>query len=406
MAKLAGRYLAIYYAGFELTGWSNSFDSSIEYDELDVTSFQDGCKNSRPGFEKAVVSIAAFLDPADNKSHEALRTHAGSYTNKELLVLVGQNTTPTVGDPALMMQTKQFNYQVPAERLAAVIANATFQSQERSVWGVCLVNTTITNTTNGTAVNNVYATLSAAQAILQVLTVLASDTYTIKCQDSDDNVTFADLNTFTLDGSALGSERDAIAAVASTVVNHDMESNITGWTVGSSTDTGAAVSHSSAQAAHGSYSCLLTSGVDTAHTNFIESNKLTGIAQNDIVAIDLCFYAGSAWPDGIKIYVIEYDGGDVEQARTIVGTKDSTTGSWVRFRDCFKCTNAGVVKAAVAIGEPTAQNFSGGAVTLYLDRAYFGEANVNKYVRYQATRTGAAGESLQLAIGFDRGRSN
>jgi hypothetical protein len=401
MAKLAGRFVDVYYAGYELTGHMNSVSIDLEFSELDGTAFRDGSMNSVPGMPKAAVEVSALMDPATNKSHATLSGQVGSYTSKELLVLVGQNTNPTVGDPAFLMSAKNFKYNVPVAVDGAIVANSSLSTDGvQSIWGTCLVNATVTTTTNGTSVDNGYATgRGTGQAFLQVVTAMATDTAAIKVQDSNDDVTFADLTTFALDGSAVGSERDEIS-VNTPNTNNGFENGTTGWSAGG-TDTDA-IAQSDTRAVKGHYSLRLTSGTDTAHTNYAESPKITGIVQNDIVAIDLWVYVPAAWPDDFKIYVIEYNGADAEQARTQVGSSITTTGAWVRFRDEFKCTNAAVAKAALAIGEPTAQNFSGGAVTAFIDEAYIVEANIDRYVRYQTTHN-AGGEDLKLAVALHRG---
>ncbi len=212
MAKLSGRWAAIYFAGYDLTGVSRQFDATVEYAELDATAFQHGAKNSMPGLGMGSVSLEVFLDAASGLTYDSLSAASlGVYSNAHLLILLGANTTPTIGDECLLMTVKQFTFNTPLSASTAVIASATFSTQEKTGWGHVLANTTITNTTNFTSIvgENGLAAKSKAggQGILQVLTLAASDTYVVKIQDAPDDSTWADLITFvSLDGSAIGSE--------------------------------------------------------------------------------------------------------------------------------------------------------------------------------------------------------
>jgi hypothetical protein len=182
-----------------------------EYGELDLAAFGDGSENSGPGVPRGEANIVTFLDPATNQSHDALKT-PGGYTDKVFMALFGNNAAPTIGDGAFALLAKEFQYTTPVVVKNAVIANAKFlgAGYKPDVNGVVLANTTITATTNFTSVDNGASSADGASGYLQVLTPTATDTYEVKIQDSPDDSTWADLGTFTLDGSARGSERIAV----------------------------------------------------------------------------------------------------------------------------------------------------------------------------------------------------
>jgi hypothetical protein len=182
-----------------------------EYGELDLAAFGDGSENSGPGVPRGEANIVTFLDPATNQSHDALKT-PGGYTDKVFMAFFGNNAAPTIGDGAFALLAKEFQYTTPVVVKNAVIANAKFlgAGYKPDVNGVVLANTTITATTNFTSVDNGASSADGASGYLQVLTPTATDTYEVKIQDSPDDSTWADLGTFTLDGSARGSERIAV----------------------------------------------------------------------------------------------------------------------------------------------------------------------------------------------------
>ncbi len=208
MAKTAGRWSSIYFAGYDLSGKLNQFDFNLEFGELDGTGFGEGADNSYPGMPKGTASATSLMDPAANQSHAALKT-PGGYTDKMLMILIGGNAAPVIGDTALCMQCKQFTYKPTIAVKAAVVANATFASAgiQVDINGKVQANTTITNTTNFASVNNGASSANGGAAYLEVLTPPAADTYATKVQHSPNDSTWADLATFTANGSARTSER-------------------------------------------------------------------------------------------------------------------------------------------------------------------------------------------------------
>lgn len=142
----------------------------------------------------------------------------------------------------------------------------------------------------------------------------------------------------------------------------------TGWAAGG-TDTDA-IAVSTARAKVGSYSLLLTSGTDTAHTNFAETDIYNTFVQNDIVYVQAWVYVPSAWPDGnVKLYACEVDTADADLVEAEVANT-ATTGGWVRLSGTYTCTDTACDGLYLKVGEPTAQDFSGGAVTCYIDEVY------------------------------------
>jgi hypothetical protein len=214
MAKLSARWTAIYFAGYVLTGNSRQFDAVIEYDELDLTAFQDGIKNAQPGLASGSVSAETFLNPASDLTHDALSTgRLGSYTDNQLLIFIGQNAAVAIGDPAFMMAVKQYNYQPNLQTAAAVLANVSFVAQTEPMWGIVLADTTITSTTMFATADSVRQAASSlgGEAILQVLLACATDTYVVTIQDSINDSAWTDLMAFSADASAIASERQTVA---------------------------------------------------------------------------------------------------------------------------------------------------------------------------------------------------
>jgi hypothetical protein len=213
MGKLAARWSAIYFAGYNLTGYSREFDTAVEFDELDTTSYQDGSKNSIPGMGKGTGAITVFLDPIAEKSLEVLKARVGSFTPHSLIILFGNNTTPTEGDVGQMLWCKQYKLQVPGSVVNPFIGNVSFAGDKLLYGGICHANrvgaTKITDTWTGASQDGVAQSTKGMVAQIQILTPTTTDSYVVKVQDSNDEVTWVDSIIFTADGQTRTSERGA-----------------------------------------------------------------------------------------------------------------------------------------------------------------------------------------------------
>jgi len=213
MSKLAGDHIQVLVSGYELTGDSNSLSISDARDQHDVTSFGDAVHNFINGQRLINIDHMGYLNPDTARSHPALKANS---IEGVISVLLGQNTAPVVGDPMYSLQSLQSEYKASPEVNKVIPFSAKFGNKGNvGGWGAALaVPVTFTNSTNGSAVNNGAATSNGGAAFLHILTAAGSDTYTIKVQGSATGAfggEQSDLATFTLDASALDSERVAIA---------------------------------------------------------------------------------------------------------------------------------------------------------------------------------------------------
>ncbi len=105
MAKLAGRFLKVLLddsggTARDVSADIESIDVPDEYGELDVTGFGEGAENSIPGLPSFPVEIQANFNPAATTGiYTVLKGSLGTYAGRTLTVQVGQNATPTTGDP-------------------------------------------------------------------------------------------------------------------------------------------------------------------------------------------------------------------------------------------------------------------------------------------------------------------
>jgi hypothetical protein len=213
MTKLAGDHAQVLVDGYELTGDSNRIVINDARDNHDVTAFGDEVHNFILGQGVSMVDHVGFLNADAARSHPALKSAA---LEGVISVLLGQNADPVVGDPMYSLLTLQSKYQSLAEVGAYVPFTALFANKgQAGGWGKALaVPVTFTNSTQGSSVDNGAASSDGGAAFLHVLTAAASDTYTITVEGSTTGAFSGEestLATFTLDASALDSERIAIS---------------------------------------------------------------------------------------------------------------------------------------------------------------------------------------------------
>ena len=155
-----------------------------------------------------------YLNPDSARSHPVLN---GIAINGVISILIGQNADPIVGDIAYMLLTQQEVYQANPEVGSVIPFSANFSPRggQEAGWGVALaVPVDITNTTTGSNVDNGAASSNGGAAFLHILQAAATDTYTIVVEGSATGAFAGEestLGTFSLDASAIGSERLALS---------------------------------------------------------------------------------------------------------------------------------------------------------------------------------------------------
>ena len=208
MTKLAGDHVQVLVDGYELTGDHNKVSVPDTRDLYDVAAFGDAVHRFIPGRRTVTLEHAGYMNAAAARSHPVLN---GLAVSGVVSVLLGQNTAPAAGDPVYSLAIRQGKYGVVPEIGKYVPFNATFANRgELGGWGVALgVPVELTNSANGSAVDNGAASADGGAAYLHVLTAAATDRYTIVVEGSTSGAFAGEqttLGTFTLNAAALGSE--------------------------------------------------------------------------------------------------------------------------------------------------------------------------------------------------------
>ena len=204
---LAGDHVQVLVDGYDLTGDHNKIIIDDKRKLLVAAAFSEAVEKYIPGQRQTKLQHTGYLNPAAARSHPVL---SGVSISGVVSVLLGQNTDPVVGDPVYNLLTQQEMYQTNAQFGEVIPFNANFtpRSGLDAGWGVALaVPVNFTNTTTGSSVDNGAASANGGAAFLHILQAAAADTYAIVVESSPDNSAWSTLATFTLNASALGSER-------------------------------------------------------------------------------------------------------------------------------------------------------------------------------------------------------
>lgn len=210
---LAGDHIQVLVGGYELTADSNRISFSDVRDMHDVTVFSDAAHKFIPGQVTSKLEHAGYMDAGAARSHPVLK---GVTVDGVVSVLLGQNTTPVVGDPVYTIAALQNAYNTLPEigKYVPFVARFASKGAYSGLWGTALaVPVSFTTTTNGSALDNGASTPNGGIGALHVLTASASDTYTITVEGSSTGGFGGEQTTvltFTLNALALGSQRVSV----------------------------------------------------------------------------------------------------------------------------------------------------------------------------------------------------
>ena len=194
--------------GYELTGDSNRISIDEGRDLFDITAFGDAVHKFSPGQRTMALQHAGFMNSAAGRSHPVLQ---GAAVDGLFSLYLGRNAAPAVGDPVFSLLARQGRYGALPQVNRMIPFRAGFANRgEDGGWGIALTQPVgVIGSYSGVAVDNGAASAEGGLACLHVLEAAASDAYVIAIEGSASGAFGGEesvLATFTLDGTALGSE--------------------------------------------------------------------------------------------------------------------------------------------------------------------------------------------------------
>ena len=212
MAKQSGKNGVVLIGGYNFSTEALQWDVSLSANASDVTGFGDGSHNFLHALKTGEMTVNMLWNSSD-KTEVLLTT-----TEQSNLTILPAGYS--LGGVSLSMPFYMANLDVSGAASGEAISAGSAKFVTRGTTGLemgqVLHHLAVTDSTTDTGVTdpNQAATEITAECagVLHVWQACASDTYVVEIQESTDDITYATLITFTLNGSALGSERVAVAS--------------------------------------------------------------------------------------------------------------------------------------------------------------------------------------------------
>ncbi len=192
MAFVHGKDVVIFVNASNYSTYFNNADSTQTADIAETTTFGNSAKTYIPGDKDGTISLGGLFDAT---ADGVLQPLLGGADFNLVLGLDGVAT----GDRNTFGKGNISNYAVSSPVGDVVATSIDVQPDNGLFSGVVVTNSAFTTTgAQGSAVDNTSSTTAGAGAFLIVTSVSGtSPTGDVKIQHSADNVTYADLITFT-----------------------------------------------------------------------------------------------------------------------------------------------------------------------------------------------------------------
>jgi hypothetical protein len=200
-----GKHTKIWVGGYHLTTQIKDIKLNVTADEIEESGYGQDHSTLKGQFNSD-ITLDGYFNPNTGSTHDALV--AIGDTAVLVSTVFGENAAPTLGDIAVNLQAQQTTYEVAPDLADVIAASGAFKAKGIAAeFGVLLADATISANGQQTGVDEGAASANGGVGVLHILALSAGDSITVKIQDSADNVNWADLITFTLDGAAIGAER-------------------------------------------------------------------------------------------------------------------------------------------------------------------------------------------------------
>lgn len=207
MSKRVGKFTKIWVGGYQLTTTANAFSTAHTGQENDAGGYTQDMMYLI-GRDDGAINLSGLFSEDTHPTHTALKSLASGDTQLVVSAAIGANVVPTLGDPTFHLLSGESQYTVSPVLNGVVGVNAIFKAKGYPIeYGKLLGDTTVTADADGTALDNSAGTTAGGAGFLHITGLSSGDTIVVKIQHSTNNSVWVDLITFTLDGTALSSER-------------------------------------------------------------------------------------------------------------------------------------------------------------------------------------------------------
>lgn len=223
MAKESGIGDRLFIAGYDLSGDVGAINTlRASRAALDVTAIDKDAHERILGLADGEISFNTWFDTATDAEHAAL----SSLPTTDRVALYCRGTT--LGNAAAGLSGKQINYDWDRGADGSLAGKVQVLGNGAPLeWGIQLTTgkQTIASAASGTAIDNTASTAFGAIGYLEAFSI-GSGTANVAIQHSSDNISFANLISFTA-VTARAAERVA-TATTTTTVNRYVRLNVTG----------------------------------------------------------------------------------------------------------------------------------------------------------------------------------
>lgn len=200
-----GKKTAVLLNGTDMSPFLNEATTTQEIETAETTTFSDDDKTYIVGLADGTISTSGMFDSSAGASDAVLNGLIGQEDNTFTVLPEGN----TAGDRAILANGQLTSYEISSPVADVIAISAEVQADGGLLHGVSLASAVNTGSASAvtTGVDNGAATTSGGLYNLHVTANTRDGASTIKVQHSSDNVTYADLVTFTnVSASATGGE--------------------------------------------------------------------------------------------------------------------------------------------------------------------------------------------------------
>lgn len=204
-----GKRTAVFLNATDMSPFLNDATASRDIEANETTTFGSNAKTYITGLDDGSVDLSGMFDGGANASDSVLNGRVGQDDN--VLTVLPEGTL--IGSRAILANGDLTAYEISAPVADVVAIQATLQADGGIRKGFLLAAQA--GTVSGTASSVDFgATLSNGSVFhLHVTANTYGSATTFKVQDSADDITFVDVNTFaTVGGSATTSERNIVTS--------------------------------------------------------------------------------------------------------------------------------------------------------------------------------------------------
>ena len=205
------RYARIYVGGYDLSGDARTFSGlDNKVDAVDFTGWSNAVRQFLGNMR--MVGVRGFQAFANDVTGGAFAVLKDSDVDAALSILFGSNAAPAAGNTAYLLDSIQIGSDSTFEGGAGVIQGdflidaAGGSGGSNPLGYVLLPSTSLSSTTNGTTVDTESGSTTVGYSANIHIIATSSGDYAFKIQDSTNGSSWADLASFSIDGSAIASE--------------------------------------------------------------------------------------------------------------------------------------------------------------------------------------------------------